>query len=796
MRRFLIAALVVVSSAAIAHLGGDLGLGAGLSGGDIGLGALLRARATITITSPSTDPANADGRSFTVSGATTGSISSVTFSLSPSTVTGTCSTGAATFSCTVTLVDGDDDDQTVTVSANSGAATDTVVVKAPVWDFAPGATTVADLSDTLLVNNGTQQMTLAYKCLANSTDVTQGGSWTCRDSSGAVVDTLTLASTGTDPTVTSDTPWGASHATLRGVQCKGGKYYLGTVNGLGALGTNDVAIELVYSAGTLSTTYVGDTPAVTPTTTKGWRINEQGANSATAFVADGTAQSVNGSNGANTAIPSVSGQQRPNHLTLFWDFSALSTNGYYMYGSDLAARASSNAAAISTTTSVGPLAICAAANAAEKSTTATIYALRVWKCNGCMGGNTQNLIDFPLIEKTRAAIALGYAPRTLSAAAPTTIARASEGTYDVDGYLYTADNGQQRVARRSGVSAYVNEPAVTNIWDLSIDSTNAAWTKTNCAATDGATAPDKTTRGDTLESTDAAGVVEHLVSQAQTLTATTYALSCYVKKPTGSTATHAWLRNATIANGTAWFDLSTCAAATTQAGVTTYSQALADGWCRIGTLFTGTAASHTLGLGWSLADGVLTYDDGTNSQADLAIYQCDLAAFPSVTSPIVTTSTASVSRAADDLRWSTSGIWTGSTVTTALTLDCPNYTSIAQSTPFTLGVGGSEKIKTNIATTDRHLTEVVSASTTTASITAAPDVTDGATHVLRTAATTNNAQAWTDTTSLGTDNTVTMPSPTGTFFYYGTNGGTAAAAACPIVRSRLWLDLVTPTEAP
>ncbi len=82
------------------------------------------------------------------------------------------------------------------------------------------------------------------------------------------------------------------------------------------------------------------------------------------------------------------------------------------------------------------------------------------------------------------------------------------------------------------------------------------------------------------------------------------------------------LRNATIADGRAWFTLTgNGTVGTTEAGITnTAIKPFADGWYLVSITYIGTAAAHTLSICGATADNDATYDDGTNATVDFTLW--------------------------------------------------------------------------------------------------------------------------------------------------------------------------------
>jgi hypothetical protein len=128
------------------------------------------------------------------------------------------------------------------------------------------------------------------------------------------------------------------------------------------------------------------------------------------------------------------------------------------------------------------------------------------------------------------------------------------------------------------------EPGATNIVERSQEFDNAYWTKTRGAVTANTTvAPDGTTTADTLTcNTTSVGGFLVLRSGLTVVTATTYTMSCYMKKGTLDFCLFIALDGA---NGVRqWFDLNT--------GTVASSSTLGTGWTKSG------ATIEDVGNGW------------------------------------------------------------------------------------------------------------------------------------------------------------------------------------------------------
>jgi hypothetical protein len=674
----------------------------------------------------------------------------------------------------------------------------------PTFDLIAGATTPNDLSDSLTVNS--TSMTLVLACDAQGIS---GTSWTCRNSSGNI--TLSEAGTGSSPSTTTLSPFhshdAAERQTTYGTTQKRHDAASSTV---ADLTTDDFAVEYVGKLSATSGAVVIDKGLAG---TDGWRL----AQSTTAAMqlqlrtASVTA-SVVGATGQTSAWT---------HFLAFVDRSEVSTNGALAYGNGAPGTGVDFSARSATATNASTLAIGAAS--ASSSNATTVSSIRVWRCSACFAGGATNPTQWAPIARQRAATAFGVAPNIAAGtAAPTALTRATTGHVDVvDGstrQLYLTGNAAPRVARRtySGgtvVAGYMNEPAVSNIalQSQTLGTTWAAITAGDNVLADAWAGADLTTTGDNIDGANSAA--EHGLRQSITLTAASHTFSAWAKAGSQSLVA---LRNATIANGTAWFDLSACAACTigencaaavktTQAGVL---RASADRWpvdttgdgvadvslCRVSITYTGTVAAHNHDLLCAPSDGVTSYTDA-DATADCGFWGVRVEAFPVATSYLATT-TAATARNADDVRFDGASHYTGSPSTMNVAVLCPTHDTDTARVFASVGTSGTSYSGMRVAGTD--FAEGIGVVTSTQwQITAASgDVSDGVLHNLRQTTETNNVQAYFDGTSIGTDTVATLPPAASSFLYLGTQAGTATQTGCLLSRVRLWSSLVTPAVVP
>jgi hypothetical protein len=223
--------------------------------------------------------------------------------------------------------------------------------------------------------------------------------------------------------------------------------------------------------------------------------------------------------------------------------------------------------------------------------------------------------------------------------------------------LFLVGANWSRLCRRRSLSGATDmsgglqENQSTNLCLRSEEFDNASWTKV--AATISANGR-ATVTGETI----ADGIIgdgtlaQHGVTQAITLTAVGYIASFFVE---AGNQNFCFIENATIANGRVWFNLSTGAVATKEAGIT---EALIEpygiGRFRISARFTGTVAAHTIGLNAASADNVATF---TGDAATVNLWawgaQVETAPQDTIPSTYVATTTASATRTLDTLQYKT-----------------------------------------------------------------------------------------------------------------------------------------------
>lgn len=677
-------------------------------------------------------------------------------------------------------------------------------VPSPTFDFVAGATTPNDLSDSLTVNS--VSMTLVLACDAQGIS---GTTWTCRDANGPV--TLSEAGTGTSPSSSTLTPFRAldsSERTARFVNA--GKYYEAANTSVGQIDNADAVIEVVTTPGACASTGTVFGNATPGAGVPGWAIQRAVTNCrGNISVSDGTTTVT--SSGTQVVWASA------NHALYGIDSGVAVSAGPSLNG----AAPTTTASTVASVTSTGRFGIGAVSGGSVAAV--GIASIHIWRCANCI---TSIATDLATVARARAAVAMGVSPAIAAGtAAPTTITRATTAHVDVvDGstrHLYVVGVNAPRVARRThsggtAVAGYMSEPAVSNIalQSQTLGATWAAVTAGDNVLADAYAGADLTVTGDNIDGNNSNA--EHGLRQSITLTAATHTFSAWAKTGTQNFVA---LRNATIANGTAWFDVATCtssscvvgedcasAVGTVQAGV---SQATASRWpidttgdgvadvnlCRVSITYTGTAAAHNHDLLCAPSNGNLTYTDA-DATADCGFWGVRVEAFPMATSYLATT-TAAAARNADDVRFDGASHYTGSPSTMDASILCRSFDTQATGTIFSVGTGTADFARVGIDSVNDFGFGSGTATTLQWSIVASSgDISNGVAHSIRQTMVTNSIEAFVDGTSIGTDTLATLPASASSFVYFGTAATGGIQTACLISRARLWSSSVTPAVAP
>lgn len=658
------------------------------------------------------------------------------------------------------------------------------------FDYNPDGAAIAsgpsNITDALTVN-GTAMTIVASYDARNA-----GATWAASGGSGG-----TLTRTGSSGALTN-VPF--TETAARAYDNAGTDYFTGTSTPL--IDTEDMAIEFLYyndgaamAGGMIQQMAAG--------TAKGWGMT-MGSGSGGLFLF----ASQNGTVQATVNSATALGLPGWRHVILFWDRSETSgANGvkFYVNGAVSGSGGFINHASIAGTE---PFNLLVGGFGGSTTFDGKIGFARVWKCSACMAGGATNATQWLAVAASRFAQLTGTYPAiALGTATPSTATRASTATIDIDrdgdGVVryFTVADGWIRTARRvDGNAAYIEgaiiEPQSTNLV-IQSNALGTTWTPANGAITSNTRADAfGETVLDSYESTDAAGDVAHCDDQAITLTAATYTAHAvfYRTEAVG----FALLEDSTIANGKVWFNLSTCATATAQAGVSRSStKALSSTLCRVSMSFTGTAAAHTIRLCGATADNVATYDDGTNATADWTAGTVQVELQPIHTSPIPTT-TATATRVKDVLEFAGAGsVVTGAPGTAEVSLLCDSTGAFGAGYRWG-GYADATAANGLYFESDSNQTraQYFSAAGAAGIASTTTDVPDELIHTLRSTTSTNSHKIYFDTVVGGTVDTAVdlIPTSTITRINIGSNGAASPGgqSTCLYGRTRFWSSSVAP----
>lgn len=673
---------------------------------------------------------------------------------------------------------------------NGGADLDGL---APTFDVTFGATSgPSALSDSLTMNGQNLELLASY----DAKDIS-GTNWP-----GATGGTL--AETGTTGTVTSGlaAPFTSSTARAVSYTATGNKTHQSASSTLADIGTEDFVVEAVLQT---STGASGQYITGTYNGTRGWVL----------YYVNGTGDLSFGVHDGTFGSCSVSvGQRVWLHVVVVVDRNSANSR-MIVNGTATVCNLSARTAAL---TSTENFYIGGQPNAGV-GFGGRVASVKVWRCSGgtnCFTGDASFTASADSVAKARLYALTGITPQIAGDPIPRAWSRASVASMSVDNgsgrRVFFVGNNWPRVTDEG----YIHESAHTNMILQSSDLA-VTWACANCAATGNAVVGPNdglTFDAETLESYDASGNVEHRLTQAATVTAGTWEFSVW-----GKAGSQSWmfLKDATIANGAAWFNVSTCARGTAQTGIiVSHVKQYANGWCRMSIRFTGTAAAHSFHIGFTNADNALTYDDGTNASVDVSVWGAQLVnlSFENTGSEaleLIETTVGTVTSAQDNLIYQTEGNLVATNgFALEVTAKSPALTSastlsggvLAEITNDPGDCSGDccASLVTPSATSSRgfSMTGWVNSANQFSFYTMNETPTkDGATHVVTSVCADDDFRLYVDGTKIGTDGYGTAPASALDSIYVG-NGqnGLFYGGRLPIKRIRIFSEVLPAAPAP
>lgn len=646
----------------------------------------------------------------------------------------------------------------------------------PIFDlnFADGSG-IAGLSSALASTGAT----IAVDCSAATIS---GTDWAC--STGG-----TWAEAGAGASPTSGLPAPLTATADRAVEFDAaGKYYDGPASA-GAVTTEDVVIEAVFRTAGATTFPIAGTMAAGPV--NGWRLGVDAGTLAVAI--DTTAGAV------TTASSGTIATDAWYHALCYIDRDSATGLACALNGT---VGATGNPTVHDGTSADGGRAMdLGGLGDGSGLGDGRLASLKVWRCADCLSGAGLAAIAaerFAALNGTDADIAAGQSY-------PSSFTRATIATLDVDRdedgvrRAFTVGSGWPRVVKRPDSGAtlrtgYLSEPQATNLV-LQSARFDTSWALIDAGDTIGSTAgrPDGSTDKSAIigDATDG----QHGVTQAVTLAAVTNTFSVWAK---AGAQGHLYVSDDTVANAYSYFDLSPCAVGTNGAGASGESaEDWGDGWCRVSITYTGTAAAHTHRLGCAPADNDNTFS-GDGATTDCTLWGAQIEAFDANTgwrgaSSYIATTTASVTRNADDLVFSATGnvAPAGFTIGTSAFCRPATMNVLSGLLAVTQNTGANNFAELSINGTQDPQLRIYYATASQAAITAAANVYDGSHHEIRGVVMPNDSELFYDSASVGTDVSVTMPVSLASI-YVGDVFAKGYRSNCVTTRARSWAGRANP----
>ena len=607
----------------------------------------------------------------------------------------------------------------------------------PSFDLYPGNAgappSVANLSPYLTINGTTVEPTFRYK--GGDADATDWDAWVYGG---------TITKQAGTPSVNQGSPLlGSADDSVKG---DGTAYYLGSTSD-GDIGTEDFVIEFVVR--------LPDTAEAKLLTAKrnsgaivGWSVQTT--------TAPGVGVIIQDSGGGTQYNSGTLANGTWNHVMLFVNRGENSTNGLVWYVNGASSATGNPSARAGTLTNALELSVLAYQNGTSGSMANIAYAA-MWKQADWHQAGASGPTEWADIAKDRVAqlaavwprIARGeQTPSTMTRASTATLRKAASGVTT----LYTVGANWPRVEQLSGLTGYLSEPTVTNKL-LQSEDFSTTWAKLDAGDsfdTTGNTAPDGTATADGFIA-DATDGQHGCTQTTANLTAATYTFSVFAK---AGDKDWLFLRNASYAAASSYFDLSTGALGTKGAdAAAAFIEDYGDGWYRCGISFTGSVAGHVLRVQTADADGdgILT-GDGATINTYVWGAQCEL--FPTMTSYVKTT-TLEVVRSADRLTFDSASSADRNRGSVVGTVIFPSHNNIGSPVVAELNDATANNfVLLYVTSTDvgRLLVGAVDGSTT-GLVTGTSDISDGVKTTLTGSWQTDDYRLYVDGTAEGTADT-------------------------------------------
>lgn len=332
---------------------------------------------------------------------------------------------------------------------------------------------------------------------------------------------------------------------------------------------------------------------------------------------------------------------------------------------------------------------------ADEISDGMVALVREWKCTGCL--TTTAAADE--IARQHAHKLMGIAAATAADAVPLKSTRAGPAYLDIirDGeigattrFFYVGDNWMRVSTRYADsldgrrLTGYLSEPARQN---MLLQNSVFGTTWTDLTVADSVTSNDVRGPNDQFNADrivaalDVVGV-KHGMKQSVTLLASqAYVFSAVTGYVAGDSTPVMWLEDETTANAYSFFDIARCKVGTNfgnglyDMGVANLNEAGARRaydlgtqggyqWCLSEITIDGTAAPHSLAIGFADVDGTFAHTTTASERVGLLWYaqleQNENALLHAPSTSMVPTTTVAVTRAADELtfddaNWPTAG---------------------------------------------------------------------------------------------------------------------------------------------